>query len=108
MYAMIWRYDTGTGSFDEMIKQVDREFADRIPEEVGSVLYAAVNTGEGTALTVTFFPDAEAATRAEATVTGVQQSLADRFGVSPIEVHRGEVLVSRANEAVTVPIRFAG
>ncbi|MGP3937901.1 hypothetical protein [Nonomuraea sp. KM88] len=38
MYAMIWRYDTGTGSFDEMIKQVDREFADRIPEEVGSVL----------------------------------------------------------------------
>ncbi|MGP3937900.1 hypothetical protein [Nonomuraea sp. KM88] len=41
-------------------------------------------------------------------MTGVQQSLADRFGVSPIEVHRGEVLVSRANEAVTVPIRFAG
>ncbi|WP_188193558.1 hypothetical protein [Nonomuraea sp. SYSU D8015] len=108
MYAIVRHYRTDAGSVRDMVRQVDAEFADRIPEQVGSLLYTAVDTGEGAAMTITLFADAESATRSEAMVTQVQRSLAERFGVDETTVHRGEVMVSRAAAAVAAPVRFAG
>lgn len=106
MYAVVRHYSTTSGSIEEMVKQVDSEFADRIPEQVGSILYTAVNTGTGTAMTVTMFADAATAARSDATVAQVQQSLAARFGVQEIAVHRGDVMVSRADQQVVQAVRF--
>jgi hypothetical protein len=66
MYAIIRHYRTEAGSIDAMAHRVDREFADRIPEEVGSVLYTAIDTGDGTIVTVTVFEDEERFQRSEA------------------------------------------
>ncbi|MGR6924455.1 hypothetical protein ACU635_60255 [[Actinomadura] parvosata] len=106
MYAIVRHYSTKTGSMDEMIKEVDGEFADRIPDQVGSLLYTAVDTGSGTAMTITIFGDEETAVRSESTVAQVQQNLASRFGVEETAVHRGEVMVSRAADAVVQPVRL--
>lgn len=106
MYAVVRHYSTGSGSIDEMVEQVDNEFADRIPEQVGSILYTAVDTGEGTAMTLTLFRDEAAASRSDATVAQVQQSLAARFNVEETKVYRGEVMVSRAADSVVEPVRF--
>ncbi|KAB8193092.1 hypothetical protein FH608_022455 [Nonomuraea phyllanthi] len=70
MYAMIRQYAASPDAVAEMVQRVDEEFADRIPEQVGALLYAAVDTGEGTVMTITVFGDAEAAARAESTVAG--------------------------------------
>lgn len=104
MYAVIRHYSNKSGSVDEMGRQVDREFADQIPQQVGSILYTAVNLGDGTALTILLFGDEETAARSEATVSEVQQRLAVRFGVEETAVHRGEVMVSRATDAVVRPV----
>ena len=53
MYAMIRRYRMAAGSIDDLMHKVDTQYADRVPEEVGAVLYTAIDTGDGTALTVT-------------------------------------------------------
>lgn len=106
MYAMIRQYAASPDAVAEMVQRVDEEFADRIPEQVGALLYAAVDTGEGTVMTITVFGDAEAAARAESTVAGVQGNLGERFGVRQTVVHGGEVVVSRATPAVIEPVRI--
>jgi hypothetical protein len=99
MYAVIRRYETSAGAIQGLVKRVSGQFADRIPGQVGSVLYTAIDTGHGTATTVTFFPDEESARRSAEAVGQVQRSLSE-FGVVEKEVIQGEVLLSRANEAV--------
>src|SRR5690348_11976559 len=106
MYAVIHHYSAPSGSTDEMFKQVDREFADHIPERVGSLLYSAVHTGDSTALTILLFGDEEAAHRSDAVTAEVLNSLADRFGVRETAVYRGPVMVSRASDAVVAPVRI--
>jgi hypothetical protein len=103
MYAIIRHYRTEAGSIDAMAHRVDREFADRIPEEVGSVLYTAIDTGDGTAMTITLFENEEAGLHSEAAVARVREALAE-FQVEEIDVFRGEVMVSRASEKVLKPI----
>ncbi|MER5999767.1 hypothetical protein [Nonomuraea angiospora] len=106
MYAIVRHYSADASAITEMVKHVDREFADRVPEQVGSVLYTAVDTGGGTVMTITMFGDAEAASRAESAVIGVQESLGARFGVRETAVERGEVMVSRATPSVVGRVRF--
>jgi hypothetical protein len=103
VYAIIRRYRMGAGSIDAMAQRVDSEFADRVPEEVGAVLYTAIDTGDGTAMTVTLFEDEEAGRRSEAAVVRVRESLAE-FRVEEIDVFRGEVVVSRATDKVLEPV----
>jgi hypothetical protein len=103
MYAIIRRYRMGAGSIDAMARRVDSEFADRVPEEVGAVLYTAIDTGDGTAMTVTLFEAEEAGRRSEAAVVRVRESLAE-FRVEEIGVFRGEVVVSRATDNVLEPV----
>src|SRR5215203_4316474 len=89
MYAMIRRYRMAAGSIDDLMHKVDTQYADRVPEEVGAVLYTAIDTGDGTAMTVTLFEDEEAGRRSEAAAARVRESLAE---------FAGEVMVSRASE----------
>ncbi len=103
MYAIIRHYRTGAGSIDAMAHRVDREFADRIPREVGSVLYTAIDTGDAMAMTVTLFEDEEAGRRSEAAVVRVRESLVE-FRFEEIDVFRGEVVVSRATDKVLEPV----
>ncbi len=97
MYAMIRRYRMATGSIDDLMHKVDTQYADRVPEEVGAVLYTAIDTGDGTAMTVTLFEDEEAGRRSEAAAARVRESLAE-FRVEEIDALAGEVMVSRASE----------
>ncbi|SPL88497.1 unnamed protein product [[Actinomadura] parvosata subsp. kistnae] len=106
MYAVIRAYTTKAGSAEDVFSQVDSEFADRIPKQVGALLYTAVDTGDGSALTVTFFADEQAADRSETAVSQVQQSLAARFGIEEAGVRRGPVMVSRAEAAVAHPVNI--
>ncbi|MEU4580412.1 hypothetical protein [Nonomuraea sp. NPDC023979] len=105
MYAVVRHYSSSPGSVEEMVRQVDQEFADRVPERVGAILYSAIGTGAGTVTTITVFPDAETAARAEDPVEDVQRSLGERFGVRETEVHRGEVTVSRADPRIAETVR---
>jgi hypothetical protein len=100
MYMAIRRYAAVAGTIEPMVKRVSGEFADRIPAQVGAVLYAAVDTGDGTVTTVTVFPDEDTARRAGEAVAQVQQSLGKEFGVVEREVIAGPVVVSRASEPV--------
>jgi hypothetical protein len=106
VYAIVHHYRTKSGSFDEMIKHVDSEFADHIPEQVGSLLYTAVKTGDRTAMTIMLFDDEDTAIRSDATAAEVRRSLDGRFGVEETAVQRGEVMISRAADAVVQPVRF--
>jgi hypothetical protein len=64
------------------------------------VLYTAIDTGDGAAMTITIFPDEETAARSREAVKQVQRNLGDEFGVTQDEVIQGHVVVSRASEPV--------
>jgi hypothetical protein len=97
MYAMIRRYRMAAGSIDDLMHKVDTQYADRVPEEVGAVLYTAIDTGDGTIVTVTVFEDEERYRRSAAAAARVREDLAE-FQVEEIEALAGEVMVSRASE----------
>lgn len=104
MYMAIHRYAAEAAVIESMMERVSGEFADRVPGQVGAVLYAAVDTGGGTATTVTVFPDEAAARRAAGAVAHVQQRLGEEFGVVEYEVIEGPVVISRAAEPVLRPV----
>jgi hypothetical protein len=103
MYASIRRYRMGAGSMDDAMHLADTEFADRLAEEPGFVDYQALDTGDGTVMSITIF---ETEDQCEASndmaAAWVRESLAD-FQVERLEVFGGEVMVSRAAEKVLEP-----
>jgi hypothetical protein len=101
MYAIVRHYRAAV-PVDELMHRVDTEFADRIPAEIGAPLYLAIDTGDGTAMTVTLVADDQAG-RADAAAARVRASLAD-LEVEQLGVFRGEVMVSRAAERVLEPV----
>jgi hypothetical protein len=104
MYAIVRRYKTE--SIDKMASQVDGEFADQIPQQVGSLLYTAVDTGDGTAMTFVLFADERSARRSETLVGKVEETLASELTLEIGEVSRGPVMVSRAADGVLEPVNF--
>lgn len=108
MYAVIRHYRMGAGTIDAMARKVETEFADRIPEEVGSLLYTAIDTGDATATTITAFPDEATFRRSMPAVAEVQASVAEEFEVEEITLLHGDVLVSRGSAAMAEPIHYAG
>lgn len=68
MYAFIRRYRMGAGSVDDLMRKVNQQFAHQIsaggevPSDVsarvpaGIISYQAIDTGDGTIVTVTLFP----------------------------------------------------
>ena len=102
MYAIIRHY-RAAAPVEELMHRVDTEFADRVPAEIGALLYQAIDTGGGTAMTVTLVADDQAADRADAAAAQVRAGLAD-LDVEQLGVFRGEVMVSRAAERVLEPV----
>jgi hypothetical protein len=104
MYAIIRHY-RAAAPIDELMHRVDTEFADRVPAEIDALLYQAIDTGDGTAMTVTLVADDQAADRADAAAARVRTGLAD-LNVEVLDVFRGKVMVSRAAERVLEPVHY--
>ncbi len=99
MYAMIRRYRMAAGSIDDLMHKVDTQYADRLQEQLDILHYQAIDTGDGTIVTVTVFEDEERFRRSEAAAARVREGLAE-FRVEEIDALAGEVMVSRASEKV--------
>ncbi|MCK2216278.1 hypothetical protein MF672_021095 [Actinomadura sp. ATCC 31491] len=111
MYAFIRRYRMGTGSVDDLMRKVDRQFASRIgtgaddPSGVpaGIVSYQAIDTGDGTIVTVTLFETEQACRRAAQGAENIRLALAE-FQVEEIGTFTGPVMLSRADATLLTPI----
>ena len=55
MFASIRTYRFGSGSMDELMHRVDRDFADALGHEPGFVAYQAIATGERTIMSISVF-----------------------------------------------------
>ena len=103
MYAMVRRYRMSAGSIDDLMNKVDTQFVDRLREQLGILHYQAIDTGDGTIMTVTVFEDEGRYRRSEAESAGVREALAE-FQVEQIDALTSEVMVSRACEEVLDPV----
>jgi hypothetical protein len=99
MYAMIRRYRMGAGSIDDLMHKVDTHYADRLQEQLSILNYQAIDTGDGTIVTVTVLEDEERYRQSAAAAARVREGLAE-FQVEEIDALAGEVMVSRASEKV--------
>ncbi len=96
MFASIRTYRFATGSMDELMHRVDRDFADALAHEPGFIGYQAIATGDRTVMSVSIFRDGGDAERSmEIAAQWVAEDLAE-FGVERIGAITGEVMVSRA------------
>ena len=103
MFASIRTYRFGSGSMDELMHRVDRDFADALAHEPGFIGYQAIATGERTVMSVSLFRDSANAERSmEIAGQWVAEDLAE-FGVERIGAITGEVMVSRALAGVLEP-----
>jgi multidrug efflux pump subunit AcrB len=101
VYAVIYRYETNEKSVASIMQSVSSDFADRIPAQIGSLLYTAIDTGDGTATTIVLYSDKDAAERGMKVSTQVRDSLNATYGITEKERIQGEVLVSRAADEIT-------
>ncbi|NJP94798.1 hypothetical protein HCN51_36100 [Nonomuraea sp. FMUSA5-5] len=115
MHAFIRRYRMGTGSIDDLMSKVNRQFASQLSPEgdaasgapvqvpAGIVSYQAIAAGDDTIITVTLFETEEACRRAEQGARDIRLSLAE-FQVEETHTFTGEVMLSRASEALLTPV----
>lgn len=101
MYAVIYRYETNEQAVASIMQSVSTDFADRVPAQIGSLLYTAIDTGDGTATTIVLYPDEDAARRGMKVSAEVRDALDATHGVTETERIHGEVLVHRATDEVT-------
>lgn len=103
MYASMRTYRVGTGSIDELMHRVDRDFAEGLCQEPGFIAYQAIDMGGGKICAVSIFSDREQADASnELAAQWVGDELQD-FGIERMGVMGGEVLVSRARAALLEP-----
>jgi hypothetical protein len=103
VYAMIRRYSADADAIDEIAHRVDMEFAETISAEPGFVDYQVVDCGNGTICSITMFDSEEGARRSnQMAAQWVEESLAD-LRLERTDAFGGEVLVSRAADAVLEP-----
>ena len=96
MFASIRTYRFTSGSMDELMHRVDRDFADALAHEPGFIGYQAIATGDRTVMSVSIFRDGVDAERSmEIAAQWVAEDLAE-FGVERMGAMTGEVMVSRA------------
>jgi len=103
MFASIRTYRFASGSMDDLMHRVDRDFADGLAREPGFVGYQVVATGPDTLMSISLFDtreDAEHST--ELAAQWVADDLAD-FGIARMGAMTGEVMVSRAAAAMLEP-----
>ncbi len=103
MYATFRRYRMGAGSMDDAMHLADTELADRLAEQPGFIDYQAVDTGDGTIMSVTICENEEQCLATnDMAADFVREHLPD-FQVERLEAFGGEVMVSRAAEKVLEP-----
>ena len=103
MHAMVRRYRVDPDVIDDLAHRVDTEFAETISAEPGFVDYQVVDCGDGTILSITMFDSEDGARRSnQMAAEWVEESLAD-LRLERTEAFGGEVLVSRAADAVLEP-----
>ena len=103
MFASVRTYRFGSGSMDDLMHRVDRDFADALAKEPGFVAYQVVATGDDTLMSVSVFRTREDAERSnELAAQWVAADLAD-FEIERMGAITGEVMVSRADAEVLEP-----
>jgi hypothetical protein len=103
VHAMVRRYVVSDREIDEVAHRVDTEFAEMISQEPGFVDYQVIDCGDGTICSMTIF-DTEDGARRSNQLAGewVEESLAD-LRLERTQAFGGEVMVSRAANAVLEP-----
>jgi hypothetical protein len=103
MYAMVRRYRADQDDVDEIAHRVDQEFAETLSAETGFCDYQLVDCGDGTVVSITMFEDEDGARRSnQLAAEWVGESLGD-LRLERTDALGGEVLVSRAADAVLQP-----
>jgi hypothetical protein len=104
MYASVRRYRVGADQMDDLLHEVDTDFAETIQQKDGFIGYECIDCGDGTLLTISTFRDREGAeASAEAAAEWVRDTLVDRFDIERVDALVGEIAVSRAREALLEP-----
>jgi quinol monooxygenase YgiN len=104
MYATIRRYQLRSGSMDDLLHEVDVDFAETIQEAEGFIAYECMDSGEGMLTTISTFSDRESAEAStEMAETWIRDNLAGRYDLERLDVMTGELAVSRASEKMLVP-----
>jgi hypothetical protein len=102
-FASLRRYALRSGSVEELMHVVDREFADRIQRLDGFEAYHALDCGGGEILSISLLRDQSAAEESdERALEFVRQKLGG-FDIERTEMLAGEVLVSRAMAELLEP-----
>ena len=103
MYAMVRRYRADHEDVDEIAHRVDQEFAETISGEPGFCDYQVVDCGDGTIVSITIFEDEEGARRSTQMAAEFVGENLGEFRIERTDAFGGEVLVSRAADAVLEP-----
>lgn len=104
MYASTRTYRVQSGSIEDLMHRIDRDFAEALSQEPGFVSYQAVDLGQGRLCTMSVFDTAEQAEESnELAAQWVAQELAGDFEIERMGVMGGEVMVSRALAPILEP-----
>ena len=107
MFASVRRYRLKSGSIDDLLHLVDTDFAETVQEMDGFLEYQVLECGNGEIVTITTFRDRNSAQASmEMAADWVRDTLAAQFDLTRMEGFVGEVVISRAREAVTIPARY--
>ena len=103
MHMSIRTYRVGSGSIDDLMHRVDRDFAEAMAQEPGFIAYQAVDCGDNEVMSITLFRDeAGAAESIELAAEWVKDNLGE-FELERTEMIGGEAMVSRAASEVLEP-----
>jgi hypothetical protein len=103
MHAMVRRYKVDREDIDEVAHRVDEQFVEQLSGEAGFCDYQVVDCGDGTICSITIFADEEGAQRSnQLAAKWVEEALGD-LRLERTDAFGGEVLVSRAADAVLEP-----
>jgi hypothetical protein len=103
MYASLRTYRIGSGSVGDVMRRVDRDFAEPLSREPGFIAYHAIDTGNDMVMTISVFHDREQAeTSNELAAQWVAEELSE-FNVTRVGVIGGEAMVSRAAAEILEP-----
>jgi hypothetical protein len=103
MFASVRSYQLDQGSIEDLMHRVDEQFVPTLSRQPGFVAYQAVDTRDGTLMTITVFHDSEQAVRSNHLAAEfVAERLWD-MKLRRTSVKGGEVMVSRAAREVLEP-----
>lgn len=103
MYASMRTYRVRSGSIQDLMHRIDRDFAESLSQEPGFMMYQALDMGNGRICTLSVFRSREQADASnELAAEWVADELTD-FEIERMGVLAGEVMVSRAQSELLEP-----